>query len=258
MSRYARPKSVLITGATGGIGSALAVCYAAPGVRLVLHGRRQAQLAALATRCTAAGADVLTAVGDVRERPQFRAWLAEICTGDAPDLVLVTAGLNTHVGAQGEAEDWASVEALLEVNVWAAMATVDAVLPAMRRRGHGQIALFSSLAAFHGLPLTPSYSASKAAIKAYGEALRGWLAPEGIAVNVVMPGYVDSLMCREMPGPKPCQWPAERAARVIQARLRANPARLSFPRLLAFGCWWLAVLPAAVSSRLLRVLRYVP
>jgi NAD(P)-dependent dehydrogenase (short-subunit alcohol dehydrogenase family) len=67
----------------------------------------------------------------------------------------------------------------IEVNVLAAMATVDAVLPAMRARGQGQIALISSLAAYYGLPVTPSYCASKAAIKTYGEAIRGWLAAKG-------------------------------------------------------------------------------
>lgn len=258
MSRYARPACVLITGATGGIGSALAEAYAAPGVRLVLHGRQQATLEALAARCVAAGAEVLTATGDVREQVSFRRWLAEINRTHAPDLALVTAGLNTHVGPNGEPEDWASVEALLEVNLRAAMLTVDALLPAMRRRGHGQLALFSSLAAWHGLPVTPSYCASKAAIKAYGEALRGWLAGEGVAVNVVMPGYVDSLMCREMPGPKPFLWPAARAARAIKAGLAVNRARIAFPGLLAFGCWGLAVLPTAIASRLLRWLRYGP
>ncbi|MDH4383722.1 MAG: SDR family NAD(P)-dependent oxidoreductase, partial [Gammaproteobacteria bacterium] len=182
MSVRANPTSVVITGATGAIGGALAERYAAPGVRLTLHGRKLDVLTALAARCEAAGAQVLVQAGDVRDRDSYRAWLTALCLAEAPDLVLLTAGLNTHVGPDGELEDWASVEALLDVNVWAVMATVDAVLPAMRRRGAGQIALFSSLAAYHGLALTPSYSASKAAIKAYGEALRGLLAPSGIAV----------------------------------------------------------------------------
>ena len=136
------------------------------------------------------------------------------------------------------------------------LATVDAVLPAMRARGRGQIALISSLAAYYGLPVTPSYCASKAAIKTYGEALRGWLAREGVRVSVVMPGYVESKMCREMPGPKPFLWSPERAARCIRRGLARNQARISFPFPLNFGTWWLSVLPPTVSQRILRLLDY--
>jgi short-subunit dehydrogenase len=114
----------------------------------------------------------------------------------------------------------------------------------------------SSLAAFFGLPVTPSYSASKAALKAYGEALRGWLAPEGIRISVVMPGYVESQMCRDMPGPKPFLWPADKAARFIKRRLARNQARISFPFPLNYGTWWLSVLPPAISERILGLLDY--
>ena len=130
------------------------------------------------------------------------------------------------------------------------------LLPSMRARGHGQIALVSSLAAYYGLPVTPSYCASKAGIKAYGEAMRGWLAGEGICVSVVMPGYVESQMCREMPGPKPFMWSPERAAAYIRQGLARNEARISFPFPLNLGTWFLAVLPAALSERILRLFKY--
>src|SRR5690606_32616370 len=130
------------------------------------------------------------------------------------------------------------------------------VLPAMRRRGTGQIALLSSLAAYFGLPSTPSYSASKAAVKAYGEALRGWLAPEGIRVNVIMPGYVRSPMCDDLPGPTPFLWSPARAARVIGRGLARDKARISFPFPLSLGCWFLAVLPARLSVYILGKLGY--
>jgi short-subunit dehydrogenase len=250
------PASVLITGASGGIGGALAVDYAKAGRTLVLQGRNAPRLAELAALCEARGARVLTQVLDLRDRVALADWLRALCAQEQLDLVIVNAGLNTHVGSDGAAEDWPAVQDLLEVNVVAAWATVNAVLPAMRLRGHGQIALISSLAAFYGLPVAPSYCASKAAIKVYGEAMRGWLAAEGIRINVVMPGYVESSMCRAMPGPKPFLWSAERAARYIRRGLERNRARISFPFPLNLGTWFLSVLPPTVSARILRLLNY--
>jgi short-subunit dehydrogenase len=114
----------------------------------------------------------------------------------------------------------------------------------------------SSLAGFFGLPLTPAYSASKAGVKAYGEALRGWLAPYGVQVTVVMPGYVASTMSEAMPGPKPFVWTPDRAAKLIQRRLALNHARISFPFPLNIGCWLLAVLPPSWSVKILALLGY--
>ena len=256
MTRLASPRAVLITGATGGIGGALAAAYAESGMTLILQGRNAERLAELKALVETRGARVLTQVLDVRNRDQLSAWLMGICREEQVDLVIVGAGVNINIGRKGEGESWEEVQALVEVNLLAAMATVDAVLPSMRSRGAGQIALISSLAAYFGLPVTPSYCASKAAVKAYGEALRGWLAPEGIRINVVMPGYVESRMCRDMPGPKPFLWPADKAARAIKRGLGRNQPRISFPFPLNFGCWWLAVLPPRISQRILRLIGY--
>jgi short-subunit dehydrogenase len=246
-------KTVLITGATGAIGSSLALEYAAPDVTLHLHGRDAERLKEVAAACLARGAQVETTRLDVRDFTALRAWLE----GLGPlDLVIINAGTNTHIGPNGKPELWDDVEALLDVNVKAVMVAVQAVLPAMRARGSGQVALVSSLAAWVGLPVTPSYCASKAAVKAYGEALRGWLAPEGVRVSVIMPGYVASPMCHAMPGPKPFLMTPERAARIIRRGLMHNRARIAFPFWLAFGTWWLAVLPAGLSGRIVRWLGY--
>lgn len=242
-------KTILITGATGAIGAALAREYAAPGVTLFLHGRNAQRLQKVAADCQAKGSLVVTTRLDVRDFTALRAWLEAL---GPLDLVIVNAGMNTHIGPNGEPEPWDEVEALLDVNLKAAMVIVQAVLPAMRARGHGQIALISSLAGYFGLPVTPTYCATKAGLKAYGEALRGWLAPEGIRVNVVMPGYVKSPMCDDMPGPKPFLWSPERAAKAIRRGLERDQARISFPFPLNWGTWWLAVLPASVSIRILR------
>ena len=180
------PRSVLISGASGSIGAALAQAYAAPGVTLILQGRDAERLNAVGDLCRSRGASVQLHVLDLANRPALQQWVQTLNGDGGPDLVIANAGQNTHVGPQGQAEPWADVESLLEVNLRAVIALVQGVLPAMRARRRGQIALVSSLAGFFGLPMTPAYSASKAGVKAYGEALRGWLAPEGIAVSVIL------------------------------------------------------------------------
>ncbi|HLJ19735.1 MAG TPA: SDR family NAD(P)-dependent oxidoreductase, partial [Stellaceae bacterium] len=96
-----------------------------------------------------------------------------------------------------------------------------------------------------------AYCASKAALKAYGEALRSWLYPEGIEVTVVLPGFVDTALAGHVAGPKPMQMTAERAARIIRRRLRAGPARIAFPILLHAGMRVMAGLPANIVDRVL-------
>jgi short-subunit dehydrogenase len=246
-------RRVLITGATGAIGSALAHTYARPGVTLYLHGRNETKLAGLSKRISARGAQVETQHLDVRDFSTLQEWLEDL---GPLDLVIINAGVNAHIGPSGEPEPWDSVDELLDVNLKAAMVITRAVLPAMRERGRGQIALVSSLAAYFGLPVTPAYCASKAGLKAYGEALRAWLSPEGIRVNVVMPGYVKSPMCDDMPGPKPFLWSPERAARVIHRGLERDKARISFPFPLNLGAWSLALLPPDLSIRIERWLGY--
>lgn len=248
--------SILITGATGEIGGALAQALSAPGVTLHLHGRNALRLEEISAHCRAAGATVHPAVLDLCDAGARSAWIANVLALHTPDLVLTCAGRNIHVGPNGEMEDPSEAQALIDLNLASVMALVQAILPAMRSRKSGQIGLISSLAGYFGLPVTPAYSASKAGLKAWGEALRGWLGPEGIKVNVIMPGYVASPMCHAMPGPKPFLWQPERAAEVILKGLRHDRARISFPWLLAWGCWWLAVLPATLSCRILRILDY--
>lgn len=250
------PRQILITGATGAIGSALAMAYAAPACLLTLQGRDRSKLAEVARRCEARGARVQVRAVDLAAPTELQAWLNELAVQPAPDLAVLNAGVTSHIGAQGEGETWESVARVLDVNLKAAIAVTEALLPAMRARGSGQLALISSLSAYFGLPVTPTYCASKAALKAYGEALRGWLGPEGIAVSVVMPGFVESAMSDQFPAPKPFMVSPQRAAGLIRRGLARDRARIAFPWLLRAGMWWLAVLPPGLSIGLLRALGY--
>jgi short-subunit dehydrogenase len=126
----------------------------------------------------------------------------------------------------------------------------------MRARGSGHIALISSLAAWHGLPRTPAYSASKAALKAYGEALHGSLRDRGVRVTVVMPGYIRTSMADSDPRSKPFMMDAERAARRIARAVERGSARVAFPLPMAAGTRLLALLPASWATWIVRRLRY--
>ena len=251
-----RPRHVCITGASGAIGGALALEYAAPGVRLTLHGRRSPPLELLAEHCRAKGARVDLKILDLRQRDTVRQWMRELCDQDAPDLLIANAGLNTNIGADANGEPFEEATALVEVNLLAVMALIDGALPAFRKRGGGQIAVISSLAAYYGLPSTPTYCATKAALKQYGMSLRGWLQAEGVRVNVALPGYVASPMCEAMPGPKPFLWQPERAARAIRRGLERDRARISFPFPLNLGIWGLSILPACLAMPVAKLFGY--
>ena len=131
--------------------------------------------------------------------------------------------------------------------------TANTVLPALERMRarptpgprawRGQIAIMSSLAGFRGMPSAPAYSASRAAVKAWGEGLAPLLSGEGILVSVLLTGFVDTPMTRRNPFPMPMMMSAERCAAIIVRRLRRRAARIAFPWPMYLGAWCLAALP---------------
>ena len=254
--RIGTAHNILITGASGSIGNALAKAYAAPGTTLILHGRNESKLEQTAQACRAQGAMVVKGVFDITDTQALQNWVREIDALHPLDLLIANQGMNINIGPEGKGESWEQTNLLIDVNLRASMAMVHAALPGMRKRGRGQLVLISSLAAYFGLPLTPAYSASKAGLKAYGEGLRGWLAPEGVGVTVIMPGYVKSEMCDAMPGPKNLVWSPEKAAKVMKQGIDKNKARITFPFFVSFETWLLAVLPASWSLKILKIAGY--
>lgn len=248
--------NIVITGASAGIGYALAQHYAKPNVTLGLIGRNIARLADIAAICRQQGADVVTATVDVTDTNALKDWLLEFDRQSPVDLLIANAGVTSILPNNSDAEPWESVCKVLDVNIYGVFNTIHPLLEPMRKRQRGQIAIVSSLAAFRGMPISPSYCASKAAVKSYGEALRGWLQHDGVQVSVICPGFVKSDLSDQFPEPKLLMISASKAARIIQQGLSKNKALISFPFPLDLGMKFLALTPAWFANWIFNLLKY--
>ncbi len=244
------PRCILITGASSGIGAGLARLYAGPGISLAISGRNKERLLAVAETCRRRGAQVTAKAIDVKDRDAMAKWIERVDGEHLLDLVIANAGISGGAGGHGEDEDQA--REIFAVNMAGALNTVFPAMALMRQRKSGQIAIMSSLAGFIGLPGAPAYSASKAAVKAYGEALRGWLKGDNVRVSVICPGYVKTRMTADNAFPMPFLMTADKAARKIKRGLARDKARIAFPWPMAAVMWLIAALPAMISGPLLR------
>jgi short-subunit dehydrogenase len=241
---------IVITGASSGIGAALAKAYAAPGIRLGLIARRMEKLESLAAECRAKSAEVWLESADVTVQAQITTVLLSADEKHPIDLLIANAGISGGTFGAGESE--VQARAIFNTNVTGVLNTVHPILPRMQARRSGQIALMASLAGFRGLPSAPAYCASKAAVRLYGEGLRGELARFGVKVNVICPGYIDTPMTQTNHFPMPFLMTVEKGASIIIKGLQHNEARIAFPWPTAFGAWLLGVLPPGWTDPLLQ------
>lgn len=251
-----RPSHILITGASSGIGAALARRYAEPGVRLSLIGRNSARLNAVVQECEARGGETIAGICDVRNADEVREFIEETDERRPIAMVIANAGIGGEfvmAGPSGETAEVARV--IFETNVMGVLNTVIPVVQRFVAREDGHIVIMSSLAAFVSLPDAPAYSASKAAVRAYGEALRRLLATRNVRVSVVCPGFVDTPMSASLPGPRPLLWSAERAADAIVARLARGKQEICFPWQLSMIAKVSAHLPSPLVQRLRQNIR---
>ena len=252
-----RYSHILITGASSGIGAALARHYAAPGVRLALSGRNRARLSDVAGDCHENGAIVTEVAVDVTDRAAMQRWIAQEDEKQPLDLVIANAGISGGTGG-GKGENAEQAKRIFDTNVTGVLNTIDPILPRMIARGNGQIAIMSSLASFCGWPGAPAYSASKGAVRMYGEALRGAVARHGVKVNVICPGFIDTPMTAVNDYKMPFMMDAVRAARITAHGLEKNRARIAFPLPVYLLTGLIGLLPAGVSSAMLRKLPEKP
>ena len=244
------PRSILITGASSGIGEALALDYAAPQVFLALTGRDADRLEAVARACRTRGAQVEARTIDVVDREAMESWLLTMDATQPFDLLIANAG----VGLEGDRKlpEEEAMRGTFAVNIDGVLNTVLPLLPRLRQRRRGQIAIMASLASFIGLPQAAAYNGSKAAVRVWGESLRHILRKDGIEVSVICPGFVVSRMTARNRFPMPFLMGADRAATIIRRGLEANRARIAFPLGTKAGVWLGSALPARITDLLLR------
>ncbi len=238
--------NIVITGASSGLGAALARACAAPGVVLGLTGRNRDRLMETAASCTAKGAKVEPGIVDVRDDEIMQEWLEKFDTRYPIDLLVANAGISA--GAGGQPESRKIVKDIFATNVTGVINSILPVIPRMQARKSGQIAIISSLAGIRGLPSCPAYSASKAAVRFFGEGLRGELKKDGIGVSVICPGYIRTPMTDVNDFPMPFIMETNKAADIILHGIHNNKSRVAFPLALYLPLLLLSYLPLAVTD----------
>ncbi len=240
------PKNILITGASSGIGAALAIEYAHFGNNLYLSGRDAGRLKNVADSCLQRGAKVHTKILDVTDAIEMHKWIERVDAATPLDLVIANAGVSAGMG--GDGEDGAQVRRLFATNIDGVINTVQPVIPLMLKRKSGQIAIMSSLAGIRALPSAPAYSASKACVRYYGEALRGVLLKDGVTVSVICPGYIDTAMTAVNQFPMPFIMSAPDAAHKIATSLARGRGRIAFPPMLYIPLWFISCLSPLLTD----------
>ncbi|MDX6270642.1 MAG: hypothetical protein QOD28_1865 [Acidobacteriota bacterium] len=243
-------RTVLITGASSGIGEALAVEFGRRGASVGLLARREEVLREVAGKVEAAGGRALAVAVDVRDAGEVKAAVGKVSARfGRVDVLVANAGKGELTLAREF--DIEVVTEVLSVNLLGAMNSVAAVLPEMLARGAGQIVGISSLAAFRGFPGSGAYCASKAALSTFFESLRVELRPRNIYVTTIHPGFIDTPMTRGRNRKMPFLLDAERAAQLMLGAIESRRRTYAFPWQLAtiarVGRW----LPAALYDRML-------
>lgn len=243
-------RHVFITGASSGLGQALARHYAGRGATIGLVGRRGHVLREMADAMP--GQHACYAL-DVRDRAALHAAAGDFLArcGGVVDGVIASAGISAGTLTE-QAEDFAMFDAIVQTNLLATVATFEPFIDSMRRAGSGRLVGISSVAGIRGLPGAGAYSASKAAVTVYCESLRGELSRDGIRVVTIAPGYIRTAMTEHNPYRMPFLMEpdafAERAARAIGS----GTSYTVIPWQMGWVAGLMRLLPNAVYDKLSR------
>ncbi|MGL4318500.1 MAG: SDR family NAD(P)-dependent oxidoreductase [Pseudomonas sp.] len=239
-------KRIWLTGASSGIGAALAQIILQQGHHLAVSARNAGALQSLAERFPQ---QVLLAPGDLTDAEQVQAIGERIARHwGALDMAILNAGTCEYVDARHF--EAALVERVMATNLIATSHCIEAALPLLRKGVQPQLVGVGSAVSYLPLPRAAAYGASKAALRYLLESLRIDLAGEGIAVTLVSPGFVDTPLTQKNDFPMPMRWPVDKAARHIASRLDKRPYEITFPGLFIATLKLLGHLPKGLQLAL--------
>jgi short-subunit dehydrogenase len=244
------PSRVFITGASSGIGTALARHYAARGATLGLAARRLESLQALATEFAGTAAACHLYPLDVADAPALAAAAADfIARTGVPDIVIANAGISVGTLTE-EAGDLPAFRRVFDTNVMGMVHCFQPFVVPMRTAGSGRLVGVASVAGIRGLPGAGAYSASKAATIAYLESLRVELRGSGVKVVTLAPGYIATPMTEKNPYPMPFLMPVEAAASSMAAAIARGARFAVMPWQMGLAASLLRILPRPLYDAL--------
>jgi short-subunit dehydrogenase len=245
-------ESILITGASSGIGKSLALEWAKRGARLGLLARRSAELEQVAKRCLELGAEKAEwSEADVKKPEDFLKALTEL-DESLGGITIFVANAGVHILKKTRENQFEAIRETFEINTLGAIRGLEWMKVKMIQRGFGTLVGISSIAALRGLPGSTGYSASKAALSSYLESLRVELGPLGVKVVTIEPGYVETAMTARHDGRAPGMISSEVFASRIVRRMERGDTHLIEPTLFWWLGWVLRLLPRWLFDRLTR------
>lgn len=250
------PKVILITGASRGLGRALALAYAGPDCHLILTARSVEALISTETLCAQKGARITPMMLDLASPGSIEEFLTHLTRLDLPDLFLANAGLYSGTGPDGQLEPVEQQRSVLEANLVGTIQLTDAIARQMVEIRRGQIGLVSSLAALQPQTDSPTYSASKAGLSAYGMALGDFLAAREVDLSVIYPGHIETDQTAVHQGALPGLISADKAAQIIRTGLDRRRSRIIFPRSIHWLILASNLLPRWLQRRINAPFRY--
>ena len=246
MKKQMTRQTIVLTGASSGIGAALALELAGPHSNLFLAARNLERLELIANQCRDIGAIVKTQILDVGDADAIANWVVSIEEKNQIDIVIANAGTMETCSFDGDLETAQQTHRQIDTNLGGCVNLATAVVPFMEKRTKGQIIFIASIAALQPVADIPGYSASKAGVVAYGEAIYAFLANKGIQVSVICPGFITTPMNIKYKSFRPTEMSAEKAAKRIRWAIEKKKPFYAFPLALLIAIqlgrylpWWL-------------------